>query len=396
MVRRGILVASITVALATATAIVSVASAQPKPPVPELVGATEVVKLTGSDGFIDDGIAYDDQRIAYVVTDGTTKAELHLVAVSTEQDTPIDISAITMHAVSLRLLGNRAFVVGQAEDGSQTGTLIELAPAAKKPVVYKLGSATRVTPIMRDGKLRVVVERDSQPSDGITRHEATLYAIETGARLGGGHLDVDAQGYNKQLDFHVNHWADGMSRAFGIKGGEWDPKEDTRSPNAEAGYDLIAGKIVDRTPIADLFEQRKRYQALADAGGVLDFVRMAWDNQSVQIWRAGKAKPVELDQPLVQYDPKSLQGELQPDGSAWIALKVDPVNPDAVARKKADPEYLDVFRVGADNKAVRVARVLSTGTRRELGAMHDRFWLLERSNGFDRGGKSLTVYKPAS
>ncbi len=393
MARRGILVTSITVALAFVAANVSVAVAQPKPPVPELVGATEVVKLTGSDGFIDDGIAYDDQRIAYVETDGSTKATLHVVVLATEQDTAIDISATVLRAVGLRLLGNRAFVVGQTEDGSQTGTLFEISPMVKKPVVYKLGPATKVTPIMRDGKLRVAVYRSSQPGDGLTRHDVSLHAIESGARLGGGHLDVDAQGYNKQLDFHVNHWADGMTRAYGIKGGEWDPKEDTRSPNAEAGYDLVAGKIVDRTPIADLFEQRKRYQALADAGGVLDFVRMAWDNQSVQIWRAGKPKPLELDQPIAQYDPKSLQGELQPDGTAWVALNVDPVNPDAVARKKADPEYLDVFRVGADNKAVRVTRVLSTGTRRRLGAMRDRFWLLERSNGFDRGGKSLTVYK---
>jgi hypothetical protein len=387
MVRRGTLVASITVAL------VALAVAQPKPQVPELVGATEVVKLTGSDGFIDDGVAYDDQRIAYVETDGSTKATLHVVALATEQDTPIDISATVLRVVAVRLVGNRAFVVGQAEDGSQTGTLLELAPAVKKSVVYKLGPATKVTPITRDGKLRVAVYRTSQAGDGLTRHEISLHAIESGARLGGGHLDVDAQGYSKQLDFHVNHWADGMTRAYGIKGGEWDPKEDTRTPNAEAGYDLVTGKVIDKTPITDLFEQRKRYQALADAGGVLDFVRMAWDNQSVQIWRAGKPKPVELDQPIVQYDPKSLQGELQPDGTAWIALKVDPVNPDAVARKKADPEYFDVFRVGANNKAVRVARVLSKGMRRQLGAMRDRFWLLERSNGFDRGGKSLTVYK---
>ena len=393
MVRRGILVASITLALALVAAN---ASPQPKPQVPELVGATEVVKLTGSDGFIDDGVAYDDQHIAYVDTDGSTKATLHVVTLATEQDTPIDISATVLHAVAIRLLGNRAFVVGQTEDGSQTGTLFELAPGTKKPIVYKLGPATKVTPIMRDGKLRVAVYRSSQAGDGLTRHEVSLHAIESGARLGGGHLDVDAQGYNKQLDFHVNHWADGMARAYGIKGGEWDPKEDTRSPNAEAGYDLVTAKVIDKTPITDLFEQRKRYQALADAGGVLDFVRMAWDNQSVQIWRAGRPKPLELDQPIVQYDPKSLQGELQADGTAWIALKVDPVNPDAVARKKADPEYIDVFRVGADNKAVRVARVLSTGMRRQLGAMRDRFWLLERSNGFDRGGKSLTVYKPGT
>ncbi len=369
------------------------AGAQPRPATPELVGASEVVKFTGATGFIDDAIAVDDQRVAYVVTDGSTKAELHLVTLATEQDTTLDISAITVHPIALRVFGARAFVVGQAEDGSETGTLFELAPAVKRPVVYKLGPATHVALITRDGRPRVAVYRATPIADG-TRHDVAIYAVENGARLAGGHLDLDAQNTNKQMDLRVNHWADGMTRAFGIKGGEWDRKENQRTPDVEAVYDLALGKIVERTPIADLFEQRKRYQALADVGNQLDFVRMAWDNQSVQLWRAGKPKPLELDQPLVQYDPKSLQGELDADGTAWIALKVDPVNPDAVARKKADPEYLDVFHVGADGKAVRVARVLATGTRHKLGALHDRFWLLERSKGFDRGGKSLTIYKP--
>ena len=62
-----------------------------------------------------------------------------------------------------------------------------------------------------------------------------------------------------------------------------------------------------------------------------------------------------------------------PDGTAWIALKVDPVNPDAVARKKADPEYLDIFRAGPDRKAVRKARVLATGVRHRFGVVKTAF-----------------------
>ena len=104
---------------------------------------------------------------------------------------------------------------------------------------------------------------------------------------------------------------------------------------------------------------------------------------------AARARPA-----LGQYDPKSLQGELEPDGTGWLALTVDPVNPDAVARKKADPEYLDIFHIDSDGKAVRVARMLSD--RHAPQARRDaaiRFWLLERSKGFDRGGKSLTIYR---
>jgi carotenoid cleavage dioxygenase-like enzyme len=159
---------------------------------------------------------------------------------------------------------------------------------------------------------------------------------------------------------------------------------------------LVAGKFVENKPIGDLFEQRKRFQVLADANGQADFFRMTPDNLTIQLWRNGQMKAVDLDQPLATYDSKSLQGILNADGTAWIVLKVDPVNADAVARKKADPEYLDIFKVGADGKAVRKARILAKGVRHRFGLIGDMFWLLERSTGFDRGGKALTVYSLAS
>src|SRR5262249_11421760 len=147
------------------------------------------------------------------------------------------------------------------------------------------------------------------------------------------------------VDFHVNHWASGWTRAFGVKGGAWVKKENQRSPDTEASFDLIANKFVADKPIPDLFEQRKRFQVMAGADGQLDFVRAAWDNQPLQLWRDGKPAPLTLDQPLASYDPKSLQATVLPDGSGWLALKIDPVNADAVARKKADSEYLDIFRI---------------------------------------------------
>jgi hypothetical protein len=166
-----------------------------------------------------------------------------------------------------------------------------------------------------------------------------------------------------------------------------------RAPDSEATYDLITGKFVANKPIADLFEQRKRFQMLADAGGQLDFLRIKPDNSAVELWRAGSPTAVVLDQPLAQYDTKSLMGVIQPDGSTWIALKVDPVHPEAVARKKADPEYLDIFRAGPDGKATRKARILAKGLRHRFGVVDNFYWLLERSTGFDRGGRALTIYQ---
>jgi hypothetical protein len=367
--------------------------AQVKTALPPLVGATELAKIVPPAGFIDDAIGGDDQHLAYVLSDAATKAELHVVRLDDpKHETIVDLATVTLHPIALPYVADDvAFVVGQNEDGSQTGALVPLA--GKRGAVYKLGPATSVSVIVRDGKSVVAVARAAE-ADGGSSHKAEVYDLRSGRRLAAGNaLVLDAKGSAKTLEFSVNHWAAGGTLAIGIKGGEWDKKENQRSPDTEATYDLVTNRFVDRKPIDDLFEQRKRYQVLAAEHDKLDFVRMSWDNTAVQIWRAGKPTTATLDQPIASYDPKSLQGVLASDGTGWIALKIDPVNPDAVARKKADPEYLDVFRVDREGKAVRRARVLATGVHHRFGVLHDRFWLLERSPSFERGGRNLAAYQ---
>ncbi|MEO8703914.1 MAG: hypothetical protein ABI867_27945 [Kofleriaceae bacterium] len=363
-------------------------AAQPKP-VPALVGATELAKLTTPAGFIDDAVAAEGDRFAYVVADSSTKAELHVITLATKAEQVVELSAITLQPTAIELVGARALVIGVNTEGKQVAAMVELA---KGKVAYKVAPATTITVITREGKRRIAVHRATTTAAGV-RHEVELLAIETGSRLAARSLELAGGTTNKALDLRVNHWSDGFTRAYGIKGGEWDRKENQRSPDSEATYDVITAKL-DKKKIDDLFEQRRRFQALADAGGQLDFVRLGWDSKGLQAWRAGKPRELELDQPLATYDAKSLQGEVTSDGSVWLALKVDPVNPDAVARKKADPEYLDVFRAPADGKAARKARILAQGTRHRFGIITgDKFLLVERNQSMERGGKSLTLYQ---
>ena len=386
--------------------IAGLASAQPAPPPapkpgpPALVGATEVVRLNPPAGFIDDPVASDADRIAYVVAETGAKAELHVYSYALKAEQVIDISPVTLHPIAITLVGPRALIVGVTEDGSNNAAMVELADKGKgKPpgtVVYKLGPATHITAITRDGKQRIAVHKATANTNG-TRHEVELVAIENGRRIQMGRaLELDGSNKQTKLELTVNHWSDGMTRAYGIKAGAWDKKEDQRSPDTEAMYDLITGKL-ETKKIIDLYEQRRRFQALADSGNQLDFVRTAWDNSGLQVWKSGVSKAIVFDEPLTNYDPKSMQAVVTADGGAWIVMKVDPVNAAAVERKKADPEYLDVFRVGPDGKAPRKARVLAKGIRHRFGLTADKagdkFWLLERNNGFDRGGRSLVVYQ---
>ncbi|MFT3694781.1 MAG: hypothetical protein QM831_16650 [Kofleriaceae bacterium] len=348
------------------------------PGVPPLVGATEVQSFGPSFGYVDDPVASDDGHLAYVLSDGTTKSELHIVP-ATGAEQVIDISAFTLHPIGVKLFGAKTFITAQEDNGDEAGAMFD-----KAKLVYKVGPATHVTLINRDGKDRIALDRVTG-----TKHEVEIDALDNGKRIAAGKpFELDAQGAYKPLEFHVNHWSDGWTKAYGIKGGEWDRKENQRSPDAEAVYDLVTGKLGDKKPITDLFEQHKRFQTLADSNGSIDFVKFSWDNTSLVAWKKGIGQPIELDQALGQYDPKSLQ--YTPDVT-WLALKVDPVNPEAVARKKADPEYFDVFKIDG-TKAVRKMRILATNTRLRFGIYKDKVWILERSSGFDRGGKALTVY----
>ena len=369
----------------------------PKPNVPALVGVTEVVKLNPPAGFIDDVVTVDAQRIAYVVADSSGQTELHVYTHATKLEYVVDLVAITTHPVALAFVGHRVFVVGKTEDGQQTAALVEIADGPRTKAgtaIYKLGPASDITVVTRDGKQRVAVHQVATTATG-TRHQVELVAIETGKRVAKGKpFDLDAKQHHAKLELTVNHWSDGFTRVHGTKAGEWNRKENERDPDVEAAYDLVTGKVYDKKKIVDLVEQRKRFQALAGQPR-LDLIRMTWDNSAIEWWTGGKLHTVSLDQPITNYDPASLQGIIaSPDGSGWLALKVDPVNVDAVARKKADPEYLDIFRVTADGKAARKSRVLAHQLRHRFGVVGDQFWLLERLSGPERGARSLTLYQP--
>lgn len=388
-------------AVATMTAATTAATAwAADPKLPQTVGANEIMKLTAASGFVDDVVTYDNQRVAYVIADTGSKAELHVVQLGcakcaeNKQEIVVDLSSVTLRPTALKLVGtNRVFVIGTADDGtSQVAALVDLA--AKKPV-YKIGPAAHINVMPHNNAQRVFMHVVDVTPKG-AKHHIQMFALENGKRMMKAKALDLVGGYDKRIGLKVNHWDQSWTRAVGLKDGAWVKKENQRSPDTEAIYDLKLGRYVDDKPISDLFEQRKRFAVLADnTGGQSDFLRMAPDNQSVQLWHAGQTKSIELDQPLASYDPKSLQGVVNADGSAWLSLKVDPVNAEAVARKKADPEYLDVFKVGADGKAVRKARVLGKGVRFRFGVVGDNFWLLERSTGFDRGGRALTIYSLA-
>jgi hypothetical protein len=353
------------------------------------VGVTEGYKFTPATGFVDDPIASDGTRVAFVVSDTAGTAELHVINFDgTEVAKPIDLSSVTVKPLALAFAGKGVLVVGAGVD-AQLAALVNL----DGKVVYKTPEADRASIVTRGGKLAVALWK-SEPSKIGTKYSVEIRAAETGKKIGKVKtVEVDGAAKSEKLGFKISHWSHGFTRAVGIKDGTWNKVEDQRSPDVEAVYDVPTGKFVSTTPIPDLLAQRKRFTVLEGADGKDAFVRMKDDLGEIELWQDGQKTAVTIDQPMAAYgDPRrSLDYAAGPKG-AWIALQVDPVNVDAVKRQVADIEYWDLFEVADGGKAIRRARLFAGGQRLRFGFAGDKLWVLDRNVGFDRGGKSLAFY----
>src|SRR5207237_2510868 len=81
------------------------------------------------------------------------------------------------------------------------------------------------------------------------------------------------------------------------------------------------------------------------------FVNVPGDG-TLELWRDGAVSAITFDPPLETYDASTARVAMRGD-RVWLSLMVDPVNPAAVARKKADPEYFDLFEVDGARAARR-------------------------------------------
>ena len=378
-----------------AVAAVSVAAAAParagrNKPAP-LVGIHQEARIAPTRGFVDDPIAAAGARLAYVNTDAATFSELVVYDVAHGAETlrtalPADLGTPT----ALHLVGkDRVLVIGRAADETARAALI----GGDGKVVRQFGPAHDVTLIERGRARRIALHQVTERPHGITRHQVELVDLATGRRVRRARaVDVDARGACKRLDFRIAYWTDGFTHAVGTKGGHYDPKEDQRTPDAAADLDVVRGKFTQHA-ITNPMEHVRRLHIMTGRSGQPVFARMSDDLTGVELWRAGAPTALTLDQPVSQYDPTTLASAVDDQGRVWIGLQVDPVNAAAVARKKADPRYLNLYRVEG-KRAVRRARLLAPDKRTlRWGVAGDRWWVLERNIGYDRGGPVLTVYE---
>lgn len=377
--------------------------AKPKPGTVQ--GAKLATAIAPKTGFVDASVAFDGAggRLLYVNSDAGYLCELRVLdlAQGGAQIATVDLSKITTAPSSVVFApsGDGFFVVHTVLKDEQELQAAALVSASGK-VVRTFGPATAVRLTTHDAEPAVVTYdeqrvRDKKTGKVAIHHTVEVRALETGKRLGSKTtLEADDTGFVKKLDFRIRYWLDDYTRAVGIKGGTWDRKEDQRSPDAEAWYVLPAREFARVLPIKDVVTHAELL-ALREAHNNEDaFLIVTRDLTRVQLFTDGKLADVTLEQPFHHYDPKSLRYQPRPRGGWYFSLAIDPVNPDAVARKKADLAWLDLYTLDPGQaKARRVARLL-LGKRDITWSATDTHWaILEKLKGFTRGAAKLSIYE---
>lgn len=367
---------------------------------PDEAGAPALVKVDeyhAAGLFIDDPFALSDdgQSIAWITTDGATRAQLHFATVGKKGDAvELPYKSITPERVVF-LDAERVLVV---ERNPTTHFARAEVYSRKGAAPGSFGPATDVGLGNVQGTPAIIAWLRAPGAKGNT-HTFTAWRRDTLKPLGrkvmaenaGGKLPIAGSLY-KPLYF-----LDGYALLVAQKEGEYDKKNDIRKPDLEGRVDVFSGKLVASREIKDVVAFTVTAQLRAKHPNEAAFVRFSDDLQRLQLIDADDVTTdLTPPHPLFRYDPQTLESHpTQPGGADTLdaSLTVDPVNREAVKAQKADKDLLDVYRVDLKaKKLTQLARFDGQKRPTTWRLASGRLAVLRKHKGFGRGGADLEVY----
>jgi hypothetical protein len=342
----------------------------------------------GDAGFIDDPITLrdDGKAVAFIVTDGATSATLHLADIGGND---VKIAGAPTDASGIVWLSPARVLVIRGRDGSSTAQPFTAAGAEK----MTLGPFGRYAVATVDGK-RVLVTYTRSEKRGV-EHALVAYSLETLKPVKRRTWREDAEGQIKQGSSSVKPlwWADGFTVLAALRAGEYDKTRDMRRPDRYTRIDAFNGKVLAETEVQDVLAFTQISMLRRDLPNEPVIVRYSDDRKQLLAVDGITQYPVKLQRSIALYDFSSLQFQTMDARQATFSLTVDPVNPDAVARKKADPDDFDLYFLDRTSReARRVLTLAGEGRRSAWSIVGNRLALLRKGKGFDRGGVALEIY----
>jgi hypothetical protein len=358
-----------------------------------LAAPTAMQRLdAGGDGFIDDGYALrdDGKAIAYITTDGATSATLHLVDVGGKD---VKVAGAPIDALALAWLSPTRVLVVRGREGTSTAQAFTAAgPDKAKPI----GPFGRFAFATVDGK-RAFVTYTRAEKRGV-EHALAAYAVDTLKPLKKRTWREDAEGQLKQGPSSVKPlwWAEGFTVLAALRAGEFDKARDMRRPDRYARLDTFGGKVLAETEVQDVLGFTQISLLRRDLPNQPVIARFSDDRKKLLFVDGIAQYEVVLPKPLWKYDVTTLAWQTLDAKQVALSLTIDPVNPDAVNRKKADADDIDLYLVDRQTHAARpVLTIPGEGRRSSWQLAGNRLLLMRKDKGFDRGGVALELFDVA-
>ena len=359
--------------------------------------------LKPAEGYFDEAFALEPggARLYLVRTDGATFAKLEIVDLASGKTTSsFDLPQGRTDVDRLEPLPDGKGVVviarlrARPKAPTLTATLIDGAGKAGAQVgpTHAFGRPSA------QPELLVAFDRKVGSHENDITYTVTPYTLATLAPLGKPRVYKVIAGELKAPPFRVLDFIDGYARAVGERPRAYVKKDDVpraaahgrRSTRSRARSRAGWAKSATCSPGPQAGRLRGRHPGRGRL-----YRRLNQDDSGVDVVDAmGKKQPVELAVPFGLYDPKSLTDQEGPEtGALYFGIAVDPVNPEAVKRKKADLPMLDIYGAKAreESPAMRARIFMPRSVTWKAG--YGKVVVLKRFKSFTRGGDELDVYK---
>jgi hypothetical protein len=356
--------------------------------------------LKPPEGYFDEAFALEPggARLYLVRTDEATFAKLEIVDLATGKTTSsFDLPKGQTSVERLEPLPDGKGVVvisreGKPESPLLAATLIDGAGKAG-PKVGPVQAFGRPNAAPQD--LLLAFDRKSSTHANDVTYTITPYRLATLTPEGKPRTYKVVGGELKTPPFRVLDFVDGYGRIVGERPRAYDKKADVRQPTRMALMDTLTGKISQEAEIGDVLAWAQAGTLRGRHPGHAVFAELNPEQSGVDVVDAlGKKQPTQLAVPFDLYDPKSLTDQEGPEaGAFYFALAVDPVNPEAVKRQKADLPMLDVYgeKAREESPALRARVFMPRAVSWRVG--YGKLVVLKRFKSFTRGGDELDVYK---
>jgi hypothetical protein len=329
----------------------------------------------------------DGKAVAYITTDGASSATLHLADIGA---TEVKVDGLPVDVSTIYWLGPGRVLVVRRQESATTAQVY----TAKGPGTLKLGTFDQLALSTIDGRRAIVTYARTQKR-GVD-HVVAAFAPDSGKLLKRRVWHEDAEGEIKHGNGSLKPlwWSDGFATLAALRAGEYEKARDLRRPDRFTRIDAFSGKVLEEKEVENLLAFMRVSLVRRDAPNQPVVAHFSEDRRRLLLLDGLSDAELSLPRPLGKYEPSTLAFQTLDDRRLALSLTIDPVNPDAVKRQKAEADDIDLYIVDRKARAASLLLQLPGQGRSsswQLAGHH--LLLLRKSKGFDRGGVALEVFE---